>query len=325
MALLTIGDAQNILNAMDESASGNDLHAVSPYLEKRRDGIARTPDERMTERFLSRLSGSTVTFSFDDLPGIGSVADVTFTRFGTPEDSGWADGVSRGFTVIGREQVMVRFDWANYMVTFFVEQDARTYQIADMRHMGVGLLGDGTAALELYFDVQLRPLDSFESVVRWDLMTNKSYILTGVVYQLNETAGAANPSVKVTVRDVVEWTGVPQSVVSMLKNGKKDIDNLATSTFRLLSRFGQLVHMDGMMVAAWTGERNMVPSFGYEVKLLNGVTYTGKADAAQFADIVDVLDSAARVLTLKQVQDADGIEYDTVVVPVSGVQAIHRV
>lgn len=214
-----------------------------------------TPTERLNEMFLKRLEGHDVILSFPQTVEFGDIDLLESYTFEI--DSLLKQGMttSHDFTsdVMGRG--IVKLDWRKHVVTLtpFGEDgklDMAQSVIYDIHELLV-FSTNHVENTKLNIGILLE-ISRLEDDVSMDtyLLENKRFnimdVEVGVIGQAQKGKGYI-PERPVTFKEVSDITGVPQSTLSTLKNGTRKIENLTMSTLGVLSQFGEIKKLEGMM------------------------------------------------------------------------------
>lgn len=131
---------------------------------------------------------------------------------------------------------------------------------------------------------------------------------------------------------ISELTRVSASTISHLRSGKRDLDNLAHHTFSMLSQFGELRVLDGMI---YDGLENVSDSFQHifvpsterlRIVLIDGREYTLKGDANLIADHYDDavrgFNDSSNSVRFDGLIDGNGVFANAVMIPKANISEI---
>lgn len=131
---------------------------------------------------------------------------------------------------------------------------------------------------------------------------------------------------------ISELTRVSASTISHLRSGKRDLDNLAHHTFSMLSQYGELRVLDGMIYDAL---ENVSDSFQHifapsterlRIVLVDGREYTLKGDADLIADHYDDavrgFNDSSNSVRFDGLIDGNGVFANAVMIPKANISEI---
>lgn len=295
-----------------------------------------TPGERLHEAFLKRLYGNTVR---PCLPFTNELGNVEFTEaiafdYDTLKRSGMTTTLP--FTSDVVPAGTAKIDWQLGVVSMLPDGAAEPllYTIGQFRYVSVSRVRDFKLELWFLLDV-VKITEDFDKKSFISYQMNLPEVREQILKVHEKYGGDSAPSLlpRITSKAIAEITGVQESTLSNLRNGKKSVENMSFSVLSVLSQFSELRSLDDSILMVLSREpANDVDAVytrlcGVVVLRRDGTRYRMEASSedtlySMFEELVNEYDDEKRSLVLINATDVEGVTYDRLMIPKEDIETI---
>lgn len=277
--------------------------------------------DQLHDMYLKRLHGKRLWISIPSLPQYGQIIIHNSVLFDIREviDNDYISELS--FSADSGASGIVRIAWDNMTVhldtkrgeEYSVDLTRDMFIINDFVITDVEYATNGVHIVNAVLDLTPATADEIiGACVSLNTSAHTPMIRRGVLDQAT-MGGGLFPGRRVTLKAVSEATGVTQSTLSNLRNGKKAISNLSYTTLALLSYYGRIIDLERRLyysevktpVIAETASRG-VSRPDVVVRMRDGVmytcaNYTELSSEDYYEDIIRLFGESGPMLSLHHV------------------------
>ena len=247
---------------------------------------------RLQIEFLKRLDGHMVHIGVNDMFGYETDPMLCDSRFRFDLDALMAHGMTSVFpySTDAGQSGDIRVDWLTRTVTvtgMSEDGEAEFYPVSRMLVYAVSRVDLYSLEFGLLFDLSTAPIEM-------DAVENPLYTVDRIAIEMALAAQVKGrgylPDYPVTAKEVSYFTGIPQSTLSDLKNGKKSIENLTYQTLSALTLYGNIKEVEGYVHDVCTGvilrQQPRITHFDVVFEMKDGTIFRVKSTSHDSATLL---------------------------------------